>query len=143
MSSHTKIRFPAEDSDGNLELETMWTVARDDGYEVDNIPFYVKGIAIGDVVSAKVEPDGGMLYTGLVRASGHSTIRILFSSEQDILTTTKQLLDLGCDYEGSDLPQLIAIDIPPTVPYEKVKAFLERGRRLGIFSYEEACLGFL
>ncbi|EPX56279.1 hypothetical protein D187_007621 [Cystobacter fuscus DSM 2262] len=35
------------------------------------------------------------------------------------------------------------MDVPPDVPYEAIKAFLEQGERAGQFEYQEACLGFI
>lgn len=61
MSARVKIRFSFTDASGNTEIETMWAVTREDGYELDNIPFYVKELALGDVVSVprrRTEPCG-------------------------------------------------------------------------------------
>ena len=41
----------------------------------------------------------------------------------------------------SDLPRLVAVDVPPHVPYEGIKTFLEQGEQAGQFEYQEACLG--
>ncbi|WP_257463255.1 DUF4265 domain-containing protein [Archangium lipolyticum] len=40
------------------------------------------------------------------------------------------------------MARLVAVDVPPEEPYEKLKAFLEQGEHAGRFEYEEACLGF-
>jgi hypothetical protein len=37
----------------------------------------------------------------------------------------------------------VAVDIPPAVSYEDVRAYLEEGESNGKWDYEEACLGFL
>jgi len=37
----------------------------------------------------------------------------------------------------------VAVDVPPSVPYARVKEFLDRGAEAGTFEYQEACLGFL
>ena len=47
---------------------------------------------------------------------------------------------MGCPSE-LDLDRLVAVDIPPTVPYSDVRAYLEKNERLGVFEYEEGCLG--
>lgn len=120
-----KLRFPFMNSAGEGEVETMWALRRDDGYEIDNIPFYVKELALGDVVSARMEGDGTLWFSELVRPSGHSTIHLWFSNEQDVLRIREELKRMGCASEVSELPRLVAVDIPQSVPYEKVKAWLD------------------
>ena len=48
---------------------------------------------------------------------------------------------LGCESEGSDVPCLIAVDVPPDVRYSDVRALLEKLLAEGVLDYEEACLG--
>ena len=143
MVARVKLRFPFTNSAGESETETMWTLKRDDGYEIDNIPFYVKELALGDVVSAQREADGTLRFSELVRPSGHSTIRLWFSNEHDVQPIRDELKRKGCASEVSDLPRLVALDVPPSVPYAKVKEFLDQGEHAGTFEYQEACLGFM
>jgi hypothetical protein len=121
----------------------MWTLRRDDGYEIDNIPFYVKELALGDVVSAQADAEGALWFSRLVRPGRHSTIRLWFSNEHDVQPIRHELKRMGCASEVSDLPRLVAVDVPPNIPYEKVKVFLDQGEQAGIFEYQEACLGFM
>lgn len=143
MKGHSKLRFRFQNSAGEDETETMWAIKRDDGYELDNIPFYVKELALGDIVDARPDADGALWYSELIRPSGHSTIRLWFSREEDVESVREALRQMGCASEGSDLRRLVAVDVPPDVPYEKVKAFLDQGEAAGRFEYQEACLGFL
>jgi len=143
MNDHIKLRFPFTNSRGEGETETMWTLQREEGYEIDNIPFYVTGIALGDVVGAEPDVDGVLWYSTLIRPSGHSTIQILLSSENDVDLVREELARMGCASEVSDIRRLVAVDVPPGVPYETVKAFLDRSAKAGTFEYQEACLGFL
>lgn len=143
MSERAKIRFPFTNTAGENETEAMWALKCNDGYEIDNIPFYVKEIALGDVVAATPDADGALWYSKLLRPSGHSTIRLLFSNVAAVGTVRDELRRMGCSSEVSDIPRLVAIDVPPSVPYEQVKAFLDRGEEEGRFEYQEACLGFL
>lgn len=142
MSDRAKIRFSFTDSSGNTETETMWAVKREDGYELDNVPFYVKELAFGDVVAVNKGADGVLWHSGLVRAGGHSTVRLWFASESDVPHVRDELKRMGCSSELSDLPRLVAVDIPPSIPYGSVKAYLDHGEAAGKFEYQEACLGF-
>ncbi|HZF53577.1 MAG TPA: DUF4265 domain-containing protein [Polyangiaceae bacterium] len=143
MKDHVKLRFPFTNSRGEGETEAMWTLRRDEGYEIDNIPFYATGVALGDIVGAEPDIDGVLWYSKLVRPSGHSTIQIFFSSENDVDIVREELKRMGCDSEVSDIRRLVAVDVPPSVPYARVKEFLDRGAEAGTFEYQEACLGFL
>lgn len=137
-----KLRFPFENSEGVGETETLGVIKRDEGYELDNIPFYVTGLAVGDLVSARHDADGVLWYSELLKPSGHSTIQLWFDRQGDVASVRAALRQMGCDSEVSDLPQLVAVNVPRDVSYADVRAFLERGERSGQFEYQEACLGF-
>ncbi|GMU67322.1 MAG: hypothetical protein AMXMBFR36_35960 [Acidobacteriota bacterium] len=141
MSDLVKIRFPFTDSEGKEEVETLWTRSRDNGYEVDNIPFYVKELALGDLVAAESDSDGALWYSGLIEASGHSTIRLWFSNKHDVQAVRNRLRNVGCASELSELPRLVAIDVPPNVPYSAIKELLDDWEKQGALEYQEACLG--
>jgi hypothetical protein len=130
------------DKPGHVEIESIWALPEAGAFRVDNIPFYAKGIAVGDVVSA-AERNGAHYFDRVLVPSGHSTIRILFSDDGIIQNTRNDLRSIGCESEISDIPTLIAVDIPPTVSYENLKLYLDKGEAEGKWEYQEACLGFL
>lgn len=138
--THVKLRFPFTNSRDEDETETMWTLPRSEGYEIDNIPFYAKELALGDIVAAEPDADGVLWYSRLIRAGGHSTIRLWFASASDVQEVRNELRELGCPSEVSDLARLIAVDVPPNVPYAPIRAYLESREDEGMFEYEEGCL---
>jgi hypothetical protein len=142
VKDHIKIRFTFENSTGDTEVESMWAVERQGHYEVDNIPFYAKDVACGDLVAARRDDEGALWFTDIVKASGHSTIRLLFAHEDDVQMMRDTLYDMGCASEIGDVTRLVAIDVPPEVEYQKVKTLLDQGEQEGRFEYEEGCLGF-
>ncbi len=143
MNSHKKLRFTFENADGGQEVESLWVLEREGGYEIDNIPFYVNDVACGDLVAARSDDEGQLWFSHLIQASRHSTLRLWFAREDDVEPVREHLWDLKCASEISDIRRLVAVDVPPTVGYETVKLFLENGKQEGRFEYEEACLGFL
>ena len=143
MSEHVKVRFTHESSDGGIEVEGMWAIEREGGHEIDSIPFRVMSVALGDLVETRQDEDGLLWFTRVIRPSGHSTIQILFRRQEDAAPFRAVLSGLGCASEGSDLPELIAVDVPPSVSYEKLKVVLDAGESEGRFEYQEACLGHM
>jgi hypothetical protein len=141
--SHRKIRFTFLDSQGNTEVESLWAKVVDEGFEVDNIPFYVTSIACGDVIEATEDAEGLLWYSRLVKGSGHSTVQVLLTRTEDVPRLCDDLRAMGCDCEISDLPQLVAVDIPPNVEYRRIKSYLDSAEGRGELGYQEACLGFL
>lgn len=138
--NHVKVRFYIEQEDGTFEVESVWAVPDGKGYRLDNVPFFARSVALNDVVSAEAEPDGALRYTGLIAASGHSTIRVLLNDAADMQRVRDELRAMGCDSERWR-SSLIAVDVPPTVPYATVRSYLDAGERNGTFEYEEGCLG--
>jgi Domain of unknown function (DUF4265) len=135
-----KIAFELEGEGDHREVETIWAVPVAKGYRVDNIPFYVRGVAWGDVVHVTVEEDGQLRYEGIVDPSGHSTIRLWFSNAADVPNVRKSLREIGCGSE-LDLERLVAVDIPADVRYSDVLKFLDEKESVGILEYEEGCTG--
>jgi hypothetical protein len=121
----------------------MWALEHDERYEIDNIPFYVTSLAMGDLVAVRRDENGLLWFTEVTQSGGHTTIQILFADAQDVASFRAQLDQMGCSSEQSDISELIAVDIPPAVKYEKIKSMLDEGEREGRFEYQEACLGSL
>ena len=142
MRTQTKMFFEilSNDSD-SMEVESIWVTPCEEGYMIDNIPFYAKGVAYKDVMSAK-KTDDGLYADELLSASQHSTIRIWFANEKLVALTRQELKAMGCGSEISDSPRLIAVDIPPVIEYGHIKKYLDDGELSGKWDYEEACLGF-
>lgn len=127
----TKILFYMDrDEDGYppVEVESLWASAVDDGYALDNIPFFVRGVALGDVVSAEAADDGALEFERVVRRGGHSTFRIWLrdQSAAEMRKTIDALLALGLGVE-KDFTGLLAVDIPPEVSLDDAEAALFEG----------------
>lgn len=140
MSDSFKIIFEHQNNANNeYELESAWATKEGEYYKLDNILFYAPEYSLGDVV--RVEERNRELYvTGLVKESGHSTVRILFNHQSDVHGIRDQLKKMGCDSEISNIPTLIAVDIPREVDYGTIRDFLEEGVRNERWGYEESCL---
>jgi hypothetical protein len=134
-----KILFEYKNENNEYALESAWAEKVQEGYKLDNILFYAPEYSLGDIVSVE-NRNGELFVTGLIEESGHSTVRIIFYNKDNIQTTLEQLEKMGCNWEGSNIPTLISIDIPPNINYKFIKDFLDNGENSDLWSYEEACL---
>jgi Domain of unknown function (DUF4265) len=139
-----KIIFKLEqDQDGYPPAgsESLWAAPLGaDRYRIDNIPFYVRGLATDDVVSAKKNAVGELIFEEVVERSKHSTVRVFAKNSADKETLRSELKQLGCDSEGSNIPRLFTVDIPPSVAYADIEKVLIRWEQDGRAEYEEGCI---
>ena len=144
MKDRVKILFSYDGSvPGSIEVETLWAIPSANGFKLDNIPFFAREVSVGDVVSAKPDLDGMLRFGALVKASQNSTVRLWFAKnkENEVARVRQNLRDLGCSSEISDLPRLVAVDIPATISYAIVRKVLDEYEKVGLLEYEESCLG--
>jgi len=135
-----KMFFSLETESGN-ETESMWVKPLGGAeYEISNIPFYAKGIAYGDVVLGEREDDGGLGFIRVLRSGDHSTVRVVVFSEPRVQDVCARFEALGCQLEIADIKTLIAIDVPPSTPWQPVAATLEALAADGLIDWEEAAL---
>jgi hypothetical protein len=142
--NHVRILFSLKrDETGYppVDWERLWAIPKGDQlYELDNIPFFALDVASADLVAVS-ENSAGELIFGSVAVSGmHSTIRVIMFDLDAKDATMKTLESLGCQWEGSHLPKLCAIDVPPQVDYELVMDFLNQRAGDGVLDYEEAAV---
>lgn len=138
-----KILFPLDRVDDYppFEVESVWAVRTADGmYRIDNIPFYIEGIALNDVVHAKRADDGVLKFDSIASTAGHSTLRVVFFDVSIQDEFYKKIEALGCKWEGAYEPSLIAIDIPPSSDLSAVLNILAAGCGKELLDYEEGIL---
>ena len=130
-----------EETENAYQIEMVDTVRVEDGYRVTTIPFFAKHLALNDIIS--VENDEGVHYfEDILVKSGHSVIRVIFTSEQllaDAVAALKQLGATAFRYADSIL---VAFDVPATVDYLPIQQYLTEGQAENKWEYEEACLGW-
>lgn len=141
MVASKKISFEHENfPKGEYSIESAWAIPLENNtFKLDNFLFYTTEYSWGDIVSVE-NREGELFVTGLIKESGHSTVRIILNDQKDVEKTRDYLKSLGCDSEISDVPILISVDIPPSVSYLQIKNYLENGKKSSKWSYEEACI---
>lgn len=133
-----KILFVYQEND-EFKIEGIWATKLYDNYVVDNIPFFITNIACGDTIS--IEIDGNDLYfDSLIEESGNSCIQLIILGDYSKKEIGLKFEKLKCNWEGSNLPNLLSIDIPKGIRYTDIKTFLDEGSDEGFWDYKEACL---
>ena len=138
MKGYSKILFPHDFFD-EPGVESAWAKKVELGYQLDNILFYAKNYALNDIIEAK-EIDGVLYADELIQESGHSTVRVLLDNTEDVQSLRTELESMGCSTELSNLPKLVALDIPPEISYSHIQGYLDRGMEDGKWEYQEAAI---
>ncbi len=147
--SRVKVLFRLEqDPDGwpPARSEGVWAIERGDSeYELDNIPWFARGVANGDRVRVEPDQNGVLWVSERLSWSGRYTVRVIPLAEAPSEVALQEVIDtfaaLGVDCEGA-LPafKIVALDIPASADLPEVKALLRRGEADGRWGYEEGCI---
>lgn len=144
MSSlRCRVLFPlTQDESGYppVAAESLW--ARRIGaneYELDNVPFFARGVAAGDRIEA-IGTEGPPVFRRVLRRSGHSTVRVVFHEAGKVDEILDACVACGCQWEQSHVPSLYAIDVPPDAPLREILDRLQAEEDSGTLTYEESCL---
>lgn len=138
--------FPlVQDDDGwpPVGSERVWALPLGaDTYRIDNVPWFVRNIAVGDIVRAIPDsPTTHPLFIEVVQPSDHVTIRLIcFRSgglQGDLGKALAPFTRLGVYGEGVTQYGMLALDIEPSAPIEQVVALLRQGVSDGWWEYEE------
>ena len=104
-------------------VETLWAEQTGPAeYKVDNIPFYVRGISSGDIVSADRDDDGQLNFREILQKSGNSVFRLYIFDEEEIISLRQTIREMGYESEQSNVPNLIAVEIPEN---KSIKPFID------------------
>ncbi|WP_347353291.1 DUF4265 domain-containing protein [Intrasporangium sp.] len=143
------VRFSIrQDEDGwpPVSVEALWAESRGlDRLSIVSVPFFVAGVAPGDVVLT-VWHEGERWASTVDLRGGHSVIRVgTFPEERGETWAVDKLNEfenMGLTCESSGPPfWLVAVDIPAGADIASIKRHLESGEKVGLWEYEEACVG--
>jgi hypothetical protein len=140
-----KVLFHLESEGGRRPAtETLWAERIDQRrFRLRNVPFFVFGVSVEDVVLAQTSEDGVIEFEAVLIHSGHSTYRIMAraASSPEVLQQKWQGLEqLGCTYEQGP-GSLRAVDVPPSADIYEVYKLLEQGEHEGVWEFEEGHCG--
>lgn len=143
---HKKIIFQLEiDEDGYppVAFEGIWAVPLPNGHmRIDNVPFYVSGISLGDEVEVKCDTNtnGEHWFFCLTKPSKNSTFRVSVSDLSNLSRIRQQIEALGCKAEVDETAGLIAFTVPGEMKIHPILDYIVDGKESGEFDFEEAAL---
>ena len=97
-ADYVKLHFRLETQDDwpPAGVESLWAVDQGDGtVRLDNVPWFVRGVACGDVVAASVDEDGVLWAGDVVRPSENCTVRLIVLRDNGSGAKVQGLLDHG------------------------------------------------
>lgn len=120
---------------------------RDDHFQIESIPFYLKNVSRGDIVKAIVvenkEIQEGEIFEfdGVVDSGGHNTYRLLLRKKHlnDPVFTTDELLKKGLEVE-EQYGDFFAVDVPPTIDQQSIDVYLLAECDAGRWEMQDGCL---
>lgn len=129
MADGVKIHFQLEqDEDGYppVASESMWgnPTGQPGEYILDNIPFFTRDATIDDTVHVR-EEDGILWFERVVAPSTNSLIRVVFFDRGAVQDTCQHLESVGCSIEYIRAYNLLAVNIPASVPLDRVQSYLQ------------------
>lgn len=141
--AHVVFELPVEDGWPPVGSERVWAFhLGEDRYRIDNAPWFVRDLAVGDVVRAAASGAGpDPVFSELVERSDHVTIRLVCFREGplggDLARALEPFTALGVYGEGAPQYAMVALDIEPTAPLPAIASALRHGVEDGSWEYEE------
>lgn len=112
--------------DDLLDWEQLWArKLNSDRFEICCIPFFIYGLALGDIV--KTKPFGSRTYvvSEILGHSGRKTFRVFFQSLFRWNEIIDEITSLGCNVEVRwEKSKLIAIDAAAEIDCNLIRAYL-------------------
>ncbi|MEU4619701.1 DUF4265 domain-containing protein [Actinoplanes sp. NPDC023801] len=129
-----------------VDVESLWAdTVSGDVVRLTNVPWFVRGIASGDLVRVRPDADGVLWAIEHVEWSGNCTIRVAPLRSGPLRGSRQRVLDafepFGVTGEGIQQYGLVALEVPPGADLAGVQRVLRAGARDGWWDYEEGCVG--
>lgn len=128
VQSCVSLVFPLDVEDGwpPVAAESLPFRVTPDGYLAVAPPLFVKDLSVDDIIDVTFEADSHRVLTWRhVARSGRTTIRLLRLRRSGTINgVLAELRTLGCNTVGLEEAGAYAVDVPETVPIERVDAAL-------------------
>lgn len=109
-------------------------------FQLDNTPFFVEGISLGDVVSGELIPDSERYwFDEVIESSENRSLSIILIEASRSEEVAKQLKSFGCYCEYGEFGQLkmLAVSVLENCDYDEVFEYLEKLEGAEVLSFAE------
>jgi hypothetical protein len=149
-----EIWFPIEkDQDGYPESKKWEQLLarplreRNDYFQIESIPFFLKNVSSGDIILAKIVNNSEIQdseifeFDAVLDRGGHNTYRILLKAKHrdDPRFTEDELTKKGLAVEEQH-GDFLAVDVPPTVDQKAIDAYLVSESESGRWELQDGYL---
>ncbi|ACU70257.1 conserved hypothetical protein [Catenulispora acidiphila DSM 44928] len=126
-------------------VESLWAVDLGDGtVRLANTPWFVRGVASGDVIRVRVDEEGVRWAGKVVQASDNCTIRLIVLKDGGSAEARQTVLEtfhrLGTTGEGIEQFRMVALRVPPSADLARIRKLLHHGETKGWWHWEEGCV---
>jgi hypothetical protein len=141
--AHVVFELAVEDGWPPVGSERVWAHhLGGDHYRINNVPWFVHDLAVGDVVRAQTHgSDSHPVFVEVVERSDHVTIRLICFRRGplagDLARALEPFTALGVYGAGVQQYGMLALDIEPTAPLPAIVSTLRQGVEDGSWEYEE------
>jgi hypothetical protein len=121
-----KIRF----YDSAVGYENLWALPLGEShYCLESIPFFIYGIALGDIVMASKDQHGDLHFLTVIKSSKNRTLRArsddLINDSTRRVKVVEQMEQMGCQVE-IHRDRLLAINVQPELDLKEVTGRLTK-----------------
>jgi hypothetical protein len=149
-----EIWFPIKKDQDGYPKSKKWEqllarplLKRDDYFQIESVPFFLKNVSVGDIVRAKTVTnpeiqDGEVFeFNGILDRGGHNTYRLLLKKKHpdDPHFTERELLKKGLAVEEQH-GDFFAVDVPPSVDQQAIDAYLVAESESGRWELQDGYL---
>jgi hypothetical protein len=123
-----KVPFALDIEDGwpQVATEHVWCEREGDTYTLKNVPFFIPGLALGDVFRAERDPGNDCIFEfEVLQPSGHSVVWVMNNDDLDFSQARKQLAELGCESESFPQFSMFSVDVPAGVGCAEINAMVD------------------
>ncbi len=123
-----------------VSTESLWFDVVDAGLRLRNIPFFVDGLALDDVVALRALDDGTWALDAVLQPSGNSTVWIHLDEGRQRPWLDALARRTGCRFEGGVIAHYYALSVPPDTDFASLCAALDEAQASGEVLVDYPCV---
>ena len=98
--------------------------ASDGHFRIENVPFFVHDLSVGDVIDAGKDDNGDVSEWIHVQRSSNTTVWVMCSASTSPDGLITILKDNGCTVERSPITDYFSVSVPASVPFALIDGIL-------------------